>query len=154
MRLALVIALVIGLVVGLAGVARADGTRIVVVVAKGSKVTNLSSGDLKRLFLGERTDDSPIPFNASPGTPERSGFDRHVLGMSPDDVGRYWVDRKVRGQSGAPRSLPSNAHIAKVVAKFPGAISYLPADQLTPDVQAVLIDGIPFTDSRYTIATE
>ena len=74
--------------------------------------------------------------------------------MSPDEVGRYWVDRKVRGQSGAPRSLPSPAHIAKVVAKFPHAIGYLPADQLTGDVQAVMVDGVSYTDTRYTITTD
>jgi hypothetical protein len=62
---------------------------------------------------------------------------KELLGMSPDEVGRYWIDRKVRGQSAAPRSLPSAAHVAKVAAKFPGAIGYLPADQLTSDIQAV-----------------
>jgi hypothetical protein len=144
------------LVIALAGSAAADGRRLVVVVAKGSKLTNISKSDLKREFLGETLsdDDAPfVPFNAAPGTSERIGFDRHVLGMSPDEVGRYWVDRKVRGERGAPRSLPSPAHMAKVVAKFPHAIGYLPADQLTADIQPVSIDGISYTDARYSLTT-
>lgn len=136
--------------------ARADGKKLVVVVAKGSSLTNISRTDLKRCFIGERVviDDKPlVPFNAAPNSADRSGFDRVVLGMSPDEVGRFWVDRKVRGQSAAPRSLPSVAHIAKVAAKFPGAISYLPADQITSDVQPVSIDGVAYTDGRYDIVT-
>jgi len=99
--------------------------------------------------------DKPLtPFNASPNSPDRIGFDKAVLGMSPDEVGRFWVDRKVRGQSGAPRSLPSPAHVAKVAAKFPGAIGYLPADQMTSDIQAVAVDGVAYTDARYNIVTQ
>jgi hypothetical protein len=139
------------------GLARADGKKLVVVTAKGSALTNISRTDLKRCFLGESVsggNKTLVPFNAATATPERSGFDKAVLGMSPDEVGRFWVDRKVRGQGGAPRSLPSAAHIAKVAAKFPGAIAYLPADQLTTDVQPVQVDGVSYTDGRYNIVAQ
>jgi hypothetical protein len=141
-------------VIAAARLAQADGKKLAVVVAKGSPITNISRSDLKRCFTGDTVTagDKPlVPFNANPGTPERTGFDKAVLGMSPDEAGKYWIDRKVRGQSGAPRALPSAAHIAKVVAKFPGAISYLPADQLTADIQAVSVDGVVYTDGKYNI---
>jgi hypothetical protein len=134
----------------------ADSKKLVVVVARGSSVTNLSRDDLKRCFTSEpvTAGGKPlVPFNASPSSPERTGFDLAVLGMTPDEVGRFWIDRKVRGQSAAPRSLPSSAHIAKVAAKFPGAIGYLTADQLTSDIQAVSVDGIAYTDARYNLTT-
>jgi hypothetical protein len=134
----------------------ADGKKLVVVVAKGSSVTNISRGDLKRCFIGEPVslnDKALVPFNAAPNSPDRSGFDQAVLGMSPDQVGRFWVERKVRGQSAAPRALPSPAHIAKVAAKFPGAIGYLTADQMTSDIQPVTVDGIAYTDAKYNIVT-
>lgn len=137
-------------------VARADGKKLVVVVAKGSPLTSISRDDLKRCYLGERVSaggKTLVPFNAATGTPDRIGFDKAVLGMSPDEIGRFWVDRKVRGQSGAPRALPSPVHMAKVAAKFPGAIGYLTEDQLTPDIQAVQVDGVPYTDARYDIVT-
>ena len=143
--------------IALARPASAENKKLVVVVAKGSSLTNISRADLKRVFTGDTVsaDGKPlVPFNANTNTPERTGFDKAVLGMSPDEVGRFWVDRKVRGQSGAPRSLPSSAHIAKVAAKFPGAISYLPADQLTSDIQPVAVDGVAYTDAKYNIVTE
>jgi hypothetical protein len=147
-------------VLAVAAVARnafADPKKLVVVVAKASPMTNISRADLKRCFLGDPVsagDKTLVPFNANPNTSERAGFDHAVLSMSPDDVGRFWIDRKVRGQGAAPRALPSAVHIAKVVAKFPGAISYLAADQLTPDVQPVKVDGVSYTDAGYSIETE
>ena len=140
-----------------AGSAQADHKKLVVVVAKGSSLTSISRSDLKHCFMGDSTSaggKTLVPFNAEPKTAARAGFDRGVLGMSPDEVGRYWVDRKVRGQSGAPRSLPSLIHVQKVVAKFPNAISYLPADQLTADVQAVKVDGVAYTEGGYALFTD
>jgi hypothetical protein len=139
------------------GLAHADGKKLVVVTAKGSGLTNISRDDLKRCFLGESVSGGGktlVPFNAATSTPERTGFDKAVLGMTPDEVGRLWVDRKVRGQAGAPRSLPSAAHIAKVAAKFPGAIAYLPEDQLTSDIQPVQIDGVAYTDGHYNVVLQ
>lgn len=133
--------------------ARADAP-LVVVVAKGSPVKSISRAQLKQCFLSEPTtvEDRPlVPFNASPGSPDRVRFDREILGMTPEQVGRYWVDRKVRGEAGAPRSLPSDTHIMKVVAKFPNAIGYIPVDRVTPELQPVAIDGVPYSDPRYPL---
>jgi len=141
----------------LIGAAHADGKKLVVVVAKGSSLTGISRAELKRCFLGEPVTGGGktlVPFNAATNTADRTGFDKAVLGMTPDEVGRFWVDRKVRGQSAAPRSLPSAAHMAKVAAKFPGAIGYLPEDQLTSDVQPVAVDGIPYADPHYNIVAQ
>ncbi|HEX3760710.1 MAG TPA: hypothetical protein VHW23_18475 [Kofleriaceae bacterium] len=149
--------IVIALCMVSGALAHADGKKLVVVVAKGSSLTNISRDDLKRCYLGEPVSGGGktlVPFNAANGTPDRTGFDKAVLGMSPEEVGRFWVDRKVRGQSGAPRALPSAAHMAKVAAKFPGAIGYLTEDQLTSDIQAVQVDGVPYTDARYNIVTQ
>jgi len=96
---------------------------IVVVVAKGSKVHSLTRAELKRCFTGEPVviDGQRLyPFNFPPSSPERAAFDRAVLGMSPEEAGRFWVDRKIRGQSEPPRSLPSAAHVTKIVTKFAG----------------------------------
>jgi hypothetical protein len=140
-----------------AATAHAERKKLVVVVAKGSSVTNISKIDLKRCFLGDPIaagGKTLVPFNAEARTLERAGFDEAVLGMSPDETGRFWVDRKVRGQSGAPRSLPSMLYVIKVVAKFPAAISYVPVDQLTPDLQPVSIDGVVYTSASYSVFTE
>jgi len=140
-----------------ASIAHADGKKLVVVVARGSSLTNISRVDLKRCFERDPVssgDKQLVPFNASSGSPERIGFDRAVLGMDAGEVGRFWVDRKVRGQSDAPRALPSAAYVVKVVAKFPGAIGYVTQDQLTPELQPVKVEGVAYTDPSYSITSE
>ena len=154
MRTLLILMLVGAALVVRSTPALADGQKLVVVVAKGSKLTSISRSELKRCFLGDPItvgDKNLVPFNSEPSTPARTAFDQAVLGMSPSEVGRLWVDRKVRGQSSAPRSLPSVGHVVKVVAKFPNAISYVPADQLTSALQPVAIDGVAYTDERYAM---
>ena len=149
--------LALSLVMMLAHAAAADRKKLVVVVVKGSPLTSISRSDLKHCFLGDSVSGGGktlVPFNAEAKTAERAGFDRGVLGMSPDEVGRFWVDRRVRGQGGAPRSLPSMLHMMKVVAKFPAAIGYVPADQLTPALQPVKLDGVAYTDPSYGLATD
>lgn len=151
------ILLSLAIVMVLAQAAAADRKKLVVVVVKGSPVTSISRTDLKHCFLGDSISSGGktlVPFNAEAKTSDRMGFDRGALGMSPDEVGRFWVDRRVRGQGSAPRSLPSVIHMVKVVAKFPGAIGYVPVDQLTPELQPVKLDGVPYTDAGYALFTE
>jgi hypothetical protein len=128
---------------------------LVVVVATSSKLTGLSRADLKRCFAGEAVTAGGtrlIPFNLGPAAAERIRFDRVILGMSPSAIGRYWIDRRIRGGGGAPRALPSNAYVVKVVGKFPGAIGYLPADQVTSAVKVIAIDGLLPTNAGYPLA--
>jgi hypothetical protein len=127
---------------------------LAVVVAKGSKVTGMSRADLRRTFTGTTVTAGGqrlVPFNYMPGAAERLTFDREILGMSAAEAGQFWVNRKVRGESSAPRALPSVTHVAKVVARFPGAIGYLPLDRVGPELQIVSIDGLKPGDAGYPL---
>ncbi|MCX5744638.1 MAG: hypothetical protein NT062_19280 [Proteobacteria bacterium] len=135
--------------------ARADKPprSLVVVVAKGSMVKNLTRAELRRCFSSEAVvieGARLVPFNYPPGSPERLAFDQIVLGMSGEQVGRFWVDRKIRGESQAPRALPPSA-ITKIVTKFPAAISYVPIELVTDAVVAVTIEGSSPTSPGYPI---
>lgn len=151
--------LVLGLVLVIADLAvLADPAKqpvaVAVVVAKGSKVTAMTSAELKRAFTGDAVSIAGTrlaPFNLSPSSGPRVGFDRAVLGMTADEVGRFWVDRKVRGQTGAPRALASTSQVLKVVAKFPGAIGYVPVNEVAGDVQVITVDGARPGDEDYPI---
>jgi hypothetical protein len=133
--------------------AAADG--LVLVVAKGSSVTNVTRADLNRIFSGDavKIDGEPVvPFALAPSLAERHAFDQVVLGMSPDEVSKYWIDRRIRGQGNPPKSAPSPEVMAKVVASFPAAIGYLPVSALTATVKPVSIDGKAYTDRGYLLA--
>jgi ABC-type phosphate transport system substrate-binding protein len=120
--------------------------RLAIVVAKGSPVSTLSSNELKRLFLGA-TVTGPggsrlIGINQAQDAPERLDFAKVVLGMSPDELGRYWIDRRIRGQSGPPKSLSTAEQVRKAIAHNPNAIGYLRVTDLGPDIKVIPIDGI------------
>ena len=128
--------------------------KLVVVVAKDSPINNLSTSELKRAFLSDNVviaGKKLVPFNFGLGTLERIGFDRCVLGMTDEVARRFWVDRKIRGQAEAPRALPSAAVVVKVATTFPGAIGYVRASDLRPEVRAVKIDGVAYNEPGYSI---
>jgi len=81
-------------------------------------------------------------------------FDKLVLEMSPDEVGRYWIDRKIRGQTGAPRTLPSVDLVRRVVASLGGTIAYLRATDVTADLEVLTIDCHHPTDPGYPLKIE
>lgn len=131
-----------------------ERTRLVVVVAKTSPVNELSLAELRRMYMGEPLDSGGqrlIPFNHGPSLKERIAFDKLVLGMSPQEVSRYWVDRRIRGQSGSPKAIdPADVH-QRVVVKLPGAVGYVRIDELRDDVKIVRIDGKAPNDRDYPL---
>ncbi|HEX2677671.1 MAG TPA: hypothetical protein VHM19_13560 [Polyangiales bacterium] len=114
---------------------------LAVIVNPTSYSGPLSADRLEAVFTMSQRDWSPgkpiIPFNYSPGFTMRDTFDRAVLGMAPDEVARYWIDRRIRGLGDSPRKVPSVALMRRVVAKLPGAIGYVPVSAVLPDVRVV-----------------
>lgn len=128
---------------------------LVVVVNADSPMSDVSMNMLRNVFLGETVTDPSgrriLPLNQPPHSPDRVGFDRVVLDMSPDEVARYWIDRKIRGQSDAPRSVDSPALLRRVVARLPGAMGYLRREDVDDSVKVVKIDGKRPTDGEYPL---
>lgn len=138
----------------LAGVAAGWPTRwaqaeapdsLAVVVAKSSPIRHMSQFELKKLYLGSNITDPTgqriVPFNQAPKSPDRAAFDSRVLGMTPDEVAAYWIDRKIRGQSGAPKSVGSPELVQRVVARLDHSVTYVRFDQVLPEMRIISIDG-------------
>ena len=128
---------------------------LAVIVSPASKLTNISVADLRRVFQSERLTDPDgvklIPLNHPPKTVDRVGFDQVMLGMDPEAVGRFWIDRKIRGGSGPPRTVESLATLRRVVEKLPGAIGYIRPAQLSNEVRAIRVDGKLPEDPGYPV---
>jgi ABC-type phosphate transport system substrate-binding protein len=128
---------------------------LVLVVSKDNPVGAITRAELNRLFSGDaiKIEGQPVvPFALASGRPERHAFDQVVLGMSPDEANKYWIDRRIRGQGNPPKSAPSPDVMARVVASFPAAIGYVPTSALTPALKPVAIDGKSYTDRGYLLA--
>jgi hypothetical protein len=133
-----------------------DRVLLAVVVAKGSPLQDVSLAELKRIFTNEGDSDSSgqrfVPFNHPPHTTDRVGFDQVVLGMSADDVSQFWIERKIRGLPGPPRSVDSLSLLLRLIARLPGGIGYARPAQLTADVRAVRVNGRLPSDAGYPLS--
>jgi ABC-type phosphate transport system substrate-binding protein len=138
-----------------ASFANAGEPGLVLVVGKASPVNNVTKAELNRLFSGDPIKvegQALVPFALTPNSPERQTFDLIVLGMSSEEVNKFWIDRRIRGQGSPPKSAPSPDVVAKVVANFPGAMGYVPVGSLTPALKPVAIDGKTYHDSGYLLS--
>lgn len=127
---------------------------MVVIVSAQSKMQDISRSLLKRIFLGEVAEYEGVrfvPLNYSVDTPLRQAFDEVLLGFTGDAVGRYWVDRRIRGQGLPPRTVPSSSVVRVAVAKLRGAMGYIRAAELDTSVRALTIDGVAHTAPGYPL---
>jgi hypothetical protein len=125
--------------------ARAEERKLVVAVGRASSLSECSLRDLKRLYLGQHLTDPSgqkiVSFNQPPGAPSRVHFDERVLNMSPDEVARFWIDRKIRGQPPPPRSVAPVDLLIRVIAEMPGALGYLFESEADTRVKVLPIEG-------------
>jgi ABC-type phosphate transport system substrate-binding protein len=119
----------------------AGSDAIAVIVNKANPVGPMSQENLRPIYLMTKTvwsnGTAVEPFNLPDGTPMRTAFDSAVLGMNPDEVARYWIDRRIRGDARPPRKVPSPGTVLSLVAKDEGAIGYVPLAEVNASVKVV-----------------
>src|SRR3954465_256395 len=133
----------------------AERVTLAVFVAKDSSLQNLKLAELRRIFTN--ADDSGfsgqrnVPFNHTARSSDRVGFDQTVLRMSPEEVSRFWIDRKIRGLPGPPRAVDSLSQLLRLIAHTNGGIGYARPNQLTSEVRMIRIDGKLPTEPSYPL---
>jgi hypothetical protein len=138
--------------------AEAQSFALAIVVSRDSPIEALTEFELERLYLGSRILDPSgepiVPFNQAAKLPDRVAFEANVLGMSPEQAVSYWIDRKIRGQSGAPKALGSADLVQRVVSRMDHAITYVSLQQMRSDVRFIAVDGKVPTDAAYDLFVE
>jgi len=114
---------------------------IAVVVNKHNGTEHLDRDELRAIFQTKKTSWADgthiIALNLPSDDDTREQFDEVVLGMSPNEVARYWIDRKIRGGARPPKRVPSPRLVLAVVEKRREAIGYVREDQVTDAVRVV-----------------
>lgn len=133
----------------------ATGHTLLVIVGNATGMADISLATLRSAFQSEPATTPSgkrlVPFNHMVGSPERTLFDRTVLGLEPDEVGRFWIKRRIRDEGLSPRTLPTPDLAVRVVASLPGAITYVSAKTATNGVRVLRVDGKLPTDPGYPL---
>ena len=140
-------------------IALAAADPIVVIVNSANPVDNLSIGELKKLFLSDRsrwdTGKPVAPVMLAAGAPERSAFLKIVCGMSDADFGKYFLQAAFTGKSATPpKEVGSAQGVKSAVAGSAGAIGFVRASQFSAadsGVKAVKVEGMGPDDAGYKL---
>ena len=102
---------------------------VVVVVSAKSTITNLTSDQVTKIFLG-KTDTFPNGKNALPidqveGSSIRNDFYARVANKSPSQMSAYWTKIIFTGDGYPPKQLEGNLSVKKTIANNPNAIGYV-----------------------------
>ena len=129
---------------------------LAIVVNRDNPVENLSTAELRTIFLGER---SHWPNGRritlvmmEPGQPERNAVLQDVCRLSESDLRRRYLQGLLTGEVlVSPKTLSSPAGVRKFVFNVPGAIGYLRPEDVDDSVKVIRIDGHLPGDAEYPL---
>lgn len=120
---------------------QADEDVLVVVVNKSNPAAVLTRVELRPYFQRTITrwpgGSAVIPINLPEDNGTRRGFDAAVLGLDPERIARYWIDRKIRGGTPAPRKVATPQLMLAIVIADAGAIGYCKRSEAPASVKIV-----------------
>lgn len=141
--------------------AEAAGDPIVVIVNSANPVDNLSTGELKKLFLSERsrwdTGKAVAPVMPAAGSAERTSFLKLVCGMNDGELSKYFMQAAFTGKSATPpKEVGGSAAVKAFVASSPVAIGFIKGLDFHGDgsdggIKAVKIDDAAAGDAGYKL---
>ena len=133
----------------------AQSSEVAVVVNQKNPVTNLSSAEVRKLFVGEKRSWSgglPVKiFVRAPVAHERLVLLK-LLGMSESDYKQYWTSQVFRGEAQAePIALFSNGMQREAVVAYEGALALVDVQDVKPGMKVVKVEGHLPGESGYPL---
>ena len=127
---------------------------LVFVVHRSNPVTDLSRGEVRRLFLGQ-TSHWPNGRRVTlvmreTGQPECTAVFSQLLQMTEAEFNRFMLKSSFVGESqGPPKRVSQGSSVLRFVFNVPGAMGYVLASELNETVKAVRIDGLEPSNPAY-----
>jgi ABC-type phosphate transport system substrate-binding protein len=129
---------------------------LAIIVNRANPVDDLSTAELRRVFLGERShwqNGRRITLvMLEPGQPEREAVLHTIYRMSEKDFSRHFLQGLFTGEVFvSPKTLASPIGMRKFIFNVPGAIGYLRASDVDDSIKVLRIDGHLPTDKEYSL---
>jgi ABC-type phosphate transport system substrate-binding protein len=119
----------------------ASSQDIVLVVNKGSSISQITPSQVREIFTGTRSRFSDggraIPVLLK-GGPVHEVFLTHYVGDSPEEFRVRWRKAVFTGQGAMPKEFASESAMLDYVAATPGAIGYV-SRVIDPDAVKILV---------------
>ncbi len=130
----------------LMGSQRLEAQEFQVVVHAGAGLTEISRGDLSRIFQKKAgklpSGENANPVDRSDDAAVREAFSQAVHGRSAQQLAAYWQQQVFSGKDFPPQQKDSDAEVLAYVASTPGAIGYVAAGaSLGAGVKSVRLSG-------------
>jgi len=132
-------------------------TSVSFIVSSKRATKNLSSAELRRIFLGRTSrwrDGHRITLFVRPSkTPEGRLFLDRIVHMSEIDYAQWWIGEVFRGEAASvPRVIETSEAMLKAVAANEDAIGFIAWPVSGAEVSVLTIDGKPPDDPAYPMA--
>jgi len=121
---------------------------LVIVVNKSNTIKTMTVYELRRIFTKQRRfwgdrelvdRQSIVPVDWEAKSDVRKSFSKYVLGKSVMEMTEFWVLQSMTVGLTAPITQKSTKAILRFVAIVPGAISYVPANEVDLSVKTIKI---------------
>jgi ABC-type phosphate transport system substrate-binding protein len=129
---------------------------LVIVVNRSNPVDDLSSSELRKIFLGNRShwaNGRRITLvMREPGGSERNTILRDVCGMTEDQLKTHFLHGLFTGEIlVSPKILSSPTGVGKFIFYVPGAIGYVRIGDVDSTVKVLRIDELMPEDKGYKL---
>jgi ABC-type phosphate transport system substrate-binding protein len=129
---------------------------VAVVVNPAAPVNDLSLSEARKIFRGDKqywSTDMPIVLLVrNPPSRERDVILKKLYSMTESEFKQYWIAKIFRAEATTgPKIVYSNSMAADLVSVIPGAIAFMSAKDVNPNLKVVKIDGRLPGDPAYPL---
>jgi ABC-type phosphate transport system substrate-binding protein len=129
---------------------------VAVVVNPAAPVNDLTLSEARKIFRGDRqywSSDMPIVLLVrNPPSREREVILKKLYSMTESEFKQYWIAKIFRAEATTgPKIVYSNSMAADLVSVIPGAIAFMSAKDVNPNLKIVKIDGHLPGDPAYPL---
>lgn len=139
--------------------AQSPSDTLAIVVNKANPIEEISSVDLRKIFLGQRSNwDKGGAITIAmrdTGQTERLTILQQVCHMTESEFNRYFLQATFTGQVQAPpKRFATAAGVREFVAALPGAIGYLRINEVNGAVKVLRVNGRLPRDPGYELPVQ
>jgi hypothetical protein len=117
-----------------------------IIVHKDNPAAALTVPELQRMYRKQTRmwphGESVVPVDWDSTSPVREEFSERVMRHSIREMADFWLQQNITQGLTPPTTLRSTRAILRFVASVPGAIAYVPADEVDDTVKRLDLKGL------------